>query len=142
MRSIIAIVLVVLTFALAGCQPVSVEQATADYCQSLEAFHASLLAVRGLDENSTVDEVQSAFDMMQVAFYELQQTAAGLTEAELEAVEQAYQDLSNVSREIEGTMTLAEAQATVEESAAAVDAAWEQVYADANCVSASATPAP
>jgi hypothetical protein len=52
---------------LVGCQPVTVEQATANYCQSLEAFNTGCLAVKGLDENSTVDEAQAAFASLRVA---------------------------------------------------------------------------
>lgn len=142
MRSLILVSLLVLTLVLAGCQPVTVEQATATYCQSLETFHAATLALRGLDETSTIDEIQATIDMVQVAYREMQQAAAGLTDAEVDAVEQAYQDLSNVRREIEGTMTVEEAKATIVASADAVDAAWEQLYADGECVTVSATPAP
>jgi hypothetical protein len=137
MRMLIAVLLVA-SVVMAACQPVSVEQATTDYCQSLQAFHASVLAVQGLDENSTIDEVEAAFALVEDSYRDVQQAGSILTEAELDALDQAYEDLSNVSREIEGSMTLGEAKGTVDESVAAVDAAWEQLYADAGCVSAAA----
>lgn len=142
MRGRIWVVLLIFALVLAGCQPVTVEQATATYCQSLQTFHASLQALGALDETSTIDEIQATLDLVQAAYWEMQQAAAGLSGAELDAVDQAYDDLRNVRRDIEGSMTVEEAQATVQTSVAEVEAAWEQLYADANCVGASATAAP
>lgn len=139
MRSLIGVSLLVLTMVMAACQPVSVEQATADYCQSLQTFHASVLAVKGLDETSTIEETQAAFDLVQASYRDLHESASVLTEAELDALDQAYEDLSNVPKSIEGSMTLGEAQATVQESVAAVDTAWEQLYTDAGCVNVEST---
>lgn len=133
MRKVLAVFFLMFTMVLAACQPVTIEEATANYCESLQAFNTARLAVKGLDADSTVDETQAAFTSLRVAYHDLRQASSSLTESELEALDQAYQDLENVAREIEGSMTLGEAQATVQDAQAAVDTAWEQLYADADC---------
>jgi hypothetical protein len=139
MRKLIGIVLLVSTLVLAACQPVTVEQATLNYCASLQAFQTASLAVKGLDENSTVDEAQAAFRALETAFQNVLWSSSTLSEAELDALQQSYQDLLNVSREIEGEDTLGEAQATVQASQEAVQAAWDDLYASADCANLLAT---
>jgi hypothetical protein len=106
----------------------------------LASFNAARLAVKGLDENSTVDEVQAAMGLLKAAFRDVQRSASVMRNAEIGELEQAYDDLNSLTRTIEGSMTVGEVQTSVQESVAAIDAAWDELYTAADCGNVVATP--
>jgi hypothetical protein len=113
---------------LAACNPVSLEDATAQYCQDLEDFQAAVDGLRALTTDSSVEETEAALAAVDDAYDDLARSADILEEAQIDNLDQAYEDLDDAIRDIEGTDTLGEAAASLSTQVDAVDAAWEELY--------------
>lgn len=109
MKKLILIpILTVLLLLLAACQP-SIDQAKANYCESLGNFAEAIANVRQIDENSTVDELKQAQQAVGEAWSALANSAGNLADAQFNEMEQAYRELERTVNDIPDDATVAEA---------------------------------
>jgi hypothetical protein len=132
MRSYLMLVVTFSVLLLAACQPVSPEQANADFCASLVAYEASLAGVASLTPESTVEEAEEAFGAVIDARDDVADAARILVDVNMDAVDEAYEDLDDAIRDIEQSESVGDAVTTIQEQLAAVRAAYDEVFS-ANC---------
>lgn len=92
-------------------RPPSVSEATADFCADVNAYARALLELRTIDENSTVEELQAAGEVVKDSLEALQASGAELSEARIAELETSQQDLQATVTSIPDDATLAQATA-------------------------------
>jgi outer membrane murein-binding lipoprotein Lpp len=126
-------VLAVLSILLmAGCQPVSVEEAQAQLCTQLTEFHAAMGALDAINADSTVDEAEAALKVVGDEWDDVVSSAYTVSDAKTENLEQAYEDLDDAIRDVSQGDTIQGAAASLQDEVANVNAAYDEVFA-ANC---------
>jgi hypothetical protein len=75
-----------------------------------------------------VEETEAALAAVDDAYDDLARSADVLEEAQIDNLDQAYEDLDDAVRDIEETDTLGEAATAISTQVDAVDAAWEELY--------------
>lgn len=120
-------------FVLTACQPVSVEEAKAQYCADLAAFQTAMAGVQALTPDSTVDEAEAALGAADDAWDDLRSSAYTVNDAEVENLEQAYEDLDDAIRDISEGDTIQDAAASLAGEVANVNAAYDALYAVTGC---------
>lgn len=96
---------------IASGRPPSVSEANADFCTDVNAYARALLELRTIDENSTVEELQTATGAVTDSLEAVRTSAAELSEARLAAVEASQQQLQATVTSIPNDATLAQATA-------------------------------
>ena len=104
-----------LVLLLAGC--VTIDQARTNYCESLGDFGQAVVAMRQIDENSTIDDVENAQKAVASAWNDLARAAGNYKDAQYDALEDAFKEFEDAIDDIPRDATLADAQVTVHESA-------------------------
>ena len=107
-------------------RPPSVSEATSDFCADMSDYTQSLLNLRTIDENSTVEDLQNAWTAVGESRQAVQESGAALSEARTAEMEATYDELQTTVSSIPNDATLAEAQAqlrlgTLNAAASAVD---------------------
>ena len=107
-------------------RPPSVSEATSDFCADMSDYAQSLLNLRTIDENSTVEDLQNAWTAVGESRQAVQESGAALSEARTAEMEATYDELQTTVSSIPNDATLAEAQAqlrlgTLNAAASAVD---------------------
>ncbi len=92
-------------------RPPSVSEATADFCADVNTYARALLELRTIDENSTVEELQAAGEVVKDSLEALQASGAELSEARIAELETSQQDLQATVTSIPNDATLAQATA-------------------------------
>jgi cell fate (sporulation/competence/biofilm development) regulator YlbF (YheA/YmcA/DUF963 family) len=128
MRSYLMLILIVPLLLLAACNPVSEEEAIAQYCQDLESFQAALAAVRGLTTDDTVEEATVALEALDDAFDEVRSSAYTLGDVRVEELEEAYEDLDDAIRDIEEGQTITDAAASIQAEVESINALYDELY--------------
>jgi hypothetical protein len=126
-KSFFLVVIVVLL--LAGCQPVSVEDAQAAFCSSLQEFGAALESVRALTTDSTVEEAQAAVEQVDEAWNDVLSAAYTLRSVEVDQLDEAMEDLDDAIRHIDPTDTITEAAESLQTQAQTVKTAYDELNA-------------
>jgi hypothetical protein len=120
---------------LAGCgQPISVEEAEAQFCDDLLEFKAAVNSLKALGPDATVEETEAAMELVDDAWDDVRSSAYTVEDAQYIALDEAYEDLDDALRDIEGETTLGEAAASIQDEVANVEAAYDEFY-DLNCIS-------
>lgn len=132
MRSLLLLILVVPMLLTAACNPITEEEAIAQYCSDLDEFHVALDAVRGLTTDDTIEEAEVAFKNLDDAYDEVRSSAYTLADVRADVLDEAYEDLDDALRDIEEGQTLNEAAASIQDELANVDAAYDEIYGE-NC---------
>jgi cell fate (sporulation/competence/biofilm development) regulator YlbF (YheA/YmcA/DUF963 family) len=132
MRGFLVLSLIVPLLLLAACNPITEEEAVAQYCADLDEFQTALAAVRGLTIDDTVEEAEVAFAALDDAFDEVQSSAYTLADVRVDELEEAYEDLDDAIRDIEEGQSLSDAATSVQDEVANIDAAYDAIYAE-NC---------
>ena len=109
---------VLLLFPLVSCGT-TVDSAKADFCDDLGAFGQSLAGLRGINAGSTKDDLQDATKDAQKAWDNLKDSASKLEGVQLDAVEDAFDDLKDSIQDVPDDATLAEGLADVKGAAVA-----------------------
>ena len=104
----------VLSLLVAACQP-SVDQAKADFCESLGEFAQAQLQFRQLNATSTKGDLNQAGSDLQRAWDDVKGSASDVAEAQLSGVEDALQTLQNDIGDIPDDATLAESEVTIKQ---------------------------
>ena len=112
---IIAVILVAagILLLMAFGRPPSVSEATTNFCTDVNDYATALLELRAIDENSTVQELQSAGQAVADSLDAVRSSAAELSEARLAALEGSQQELQDTITSIPNDVTLAQATAQV-----------------------------
>jgi hypothetical protein len=121
-------VIVILVLLLAGCQPVSVDEAKAQFCNDLAEYKAALGAVQALTPESTVEEAEAALETAQDEWYDVLNSAYLVRDANWENLDQAYEDLDDAIRQLEDVDTIQDAAAAVQAEVENVNAAYDEFY--------------
>jgi hypothetical protein len=117
---------------LAACNPVTEEEAIAQYCADLAEFQAAMAGVRGLTTDSTVDQAEAAFNAVDDAYDDLRSSAYTLADVQVDDLEEAYEDLDDAIRDIEPGQSISDAATSIQDEVANVDAAYDDLYS-ASC---------
>jgi hypothetical protein len=118
---------------LAGCgQPISVEEAEAQFCDDLLDFQAAVNGLRALGPDAPVEESEAAIELVEDTWDDVANSAYVVEDAQYEALEEAQEDLDDALRDIEDETTLGEAATMLQEEVANVQAAYAEFY-ELNC---------
>jgi hypothetical protein len=121
------------TLALGGCSE-SVDEASADYCTSVDNLDAELASLASLvSGDATLDEIQAQRDAVSGAYDETTAAAGDLEESVSSAAESAYGDFQDAVDAIPGDATLTEAAGQYADAARQYAASLATVAADAGC---------
>src|SRR5688572_16633185 len=108
MRSILMLMVILSVLVLTACQPVSPEQANADFCADLDAYKASLDGVAALTAENTVEEASAAFDAVADARDDLNDSANTLANLQLDQLDEAYEDLDDAIRDVDSSAVISD----------------------------------
>jgi hypothetical protein len=126
-KTILLTTIFVLSLVLAACQP-SVDQAKANFCENVGEFAQASVQFRALNATSTKDEASDAVSDLERAWNNLQESAADLTEAQVDGVEDALGDLKNSIQDIPDDATLAESELSVKQASLETMAETLQIF--------------
>ena len=132
MRRYLMLVVTLSLLVLAACQPVSPEQANADFCADLEAYKTALTSLTTLTPESTVQETNVVLGTVDEARENLQDSARILADVRLDDLDEAYEDMDDAIRDISETDTISSAVTTIQDQVANVSAAYDELFAG-NC---------
>jgi hypothetical protein len=119
MRKLTLLGLVILLLPLlAGCGT-TVDSAKAAFCDNLGAFSESLGGLRDIGIGSTKDDLQGALKDAENAWGDVKDSAGKLEDVQLDAVENAFDDLKDAIKNIPDDATLADALTAVKDAALA-----------------------
>lgn len=117
-----------------GCtEELTPEEAKTELCASLAELQTQVARLGTLTPQSTVDDVKAIGADIQTAYDDVQSKAEQVAEVNVNELQQAYQDLDAAIEGIPGDATVPEALAVIETQWTAVNTAWQDVIADANC---------
>lgn len=123
----IALVLLLLMFLVAGCNLQSAEEAQFEFCQALASYGESVQGLQSIDASTTVDELQAARNNLSEAREAVGEAAGDLREAQIRDAEAAWENLENAIDDIPGDATLGEAAATIRGQALILETEIEQI---------------
>jgi hypothetical protein len=130
MRRVSATVfLIVVTFVLVACAP-PIDKAKARFCQDLGAYGEAVIALRQVDEKTTVDELQSVVNAAVDAYGRLFRSAEDLRLSQIDALQEANRNLVKAAEGVSGQSTLGEAEETVQRAMADTMAAYVDIAND------------
>ena len=119
----------VMILLLAGCQPVSIEEAQAQLCLELDQFHAALEGVNALTPESTTEEAQAALELVADEWDDVQSSAYGYADAAYDNLDEAYEDLDDAVWDADEAATIGDAVTSVQDEVANVNAAYDEFRA-------------
>ena len=115
MKKIILLsVIFVLSLVLAACQP-AIDEKKSDFCKDLGDFAQAQGQFRQLNETSTKDDVEEAASDLQRSWERVKDSAADVAEAQLNNVEDAWENLKRDIDDIPNDATLAEAELMIKQ---------------------------
>ena len=129
---IVMMLLVPLALMVASCGE-DTQEAEKNLCQSLNEFESALIALGDISLDSTVDEIQKNWEDVESAWNNVVSDAEAVATAKSDDLEKAYDDLKKAIDDIPGDATITEALQSIADEAAAVDAAWQQLFSDLDC---------
>jgi hypothetical protein len=121
-----------LALALA-CSSPSAADAQATLCSNLTTFQLSVEEFSNLDRYSTTGEVKAAADVVRHSFEAVRQANAEVNNAQVEALENAYQDLQGAIDNLPDETPIAEAVRSLQPQIAAVRSARQEVTSGVEC---------
>ena len=138
-----AAVLAVASLGVAACSDdkPSVEEARLSLCADLDAFRTTVHSLRALSGESTLGDFKAARADVQGAWGDVQSSAAEVEDASVDSLEAAYIQLDAAIANIDSDASLVAALGSISSEVAAVDAAWDEYYANAGCVTSPTRPA-
>jgi hypothetical protein len=109
------------------------EEAAADLCGELDELATALGGVASLTAESTVDEAEEALAAVNDEVDDLGPAAQDVAEDRADELDSAYEDLDEAVSRREGEETLGDAATEVQQAAAGVAAAREELFTSAGC---------
>ena len=123
------VLLIVAAFVFVACAP-PIDKAKARFCQDLGAYGEAVIALRQVDEKTTVDELQSAVNAAVDAYGRLFRSAEDLRLSQIDALQEANRNLVKAAEGVSGQSTLGEAEETVQRAMADTMAAYVDIAND------------
>jgi hypothetical protein len=114
MRKSVFLLAAVATLVLAGCAQPSVGDAKTQFCTDLKAVGTAVDGVKALTPTSTVEEAQTATKTLESSWTTLKTSAATLKEVQLQATEDAYNQIVGMMKGVSDQATLAQATTGVQ----------------------------
>lgn len=111
----------------------SEEEATAQLCEDLDALEAADAAFDDLGGDSTIDEIRATNDAYNEALDDAVGSARDVANVRTQPIEDAYDNLAQAVNDIPGDATITEALVSIADELGAVDAAWDQAFAEIDC---------
>jgi hypothetical protein len=90
--------------------------AEAEVCAGVDVVQAALRQVQALNRGSTIEEVEAARDGLRTSIDGFRASVAGLAEADQNAMENGFEDISAAIDDLGGSDTIGEAAADVQAS--------------------------
>jgi hypothetical protein len=133
MKSILAIFTISVLGAVGCSSQPSLEEAQAELCTNLAVLQQNMASLAAVGQNSTVGQLKDAQAAVSESFQAVKDSVAQVQGIEIDALDQAYQNLDKAVNDISDNDTIADAVASVQPAVADVQAAQEQLYAGASC---------
>lgn len=120
MKKFMAVVVIALVtvVVLAGCQPVTPQEAESQYCTDLAAVKTAAEQVKALNADSTIDEAQAAIQELGKAMETAAISSVDVKEAQWDAIDEAFKTMQQDINDISGSDTVGEASQVVAEAQA------------------------
>jgi hypothetical protein len=126
----------VAALALAACST-SVEDATAAYCDDLEALASSLGSVSSLSASSSIEDFEDTADAIGDAFDDVKSSAADVDGAVTDEIDSARSDFRDAVGDISDSDSLADGIAGVQAAATAYVDAVASTISKVDCSASS-----
>jgi heat shock protein HslJ len=123
MKNLILILAMLALVGLAGCGNQTPEEATAQFCSSLQEFDAAIQQLEQITPENTVGELNQSRDDVDDAWKQVTRSAEQLRDARIDSIEDAWTSLERTMRSISNRDTIADAVAEVNAAALQVRAA-------------------
>ena len=136
LTKILAACLVVASLAFAACggdDDPSPDEAQAELCSNLEELQTEVTALSELGLNSTVADIEDAFESIQGAFEEVVSSAEEVAGAETEQLSDALDSLESAVSDIGGDTPIADALAAIQDSLSSLGSAWQELFTTTDC---------
>lgn len=130
---LIGIIVAVLSIAAVACDDESEEELIATLCADIVDLRGADAAFDTLNENSTLDEIQSVNVAYSQALDDVIDSASDVADVRSEPVEAAYNDLNQAIADIPGDATVTEALLSIEDELVAIDNAYATAFASLGC---------
>lgn len=127
MKTLIVIVAAAALLGLASCGNQTPEEATANFCASLQAFDDSVQSLQQITASNTMGELKQARNAVADAWKQVTRSAKQLSEARIDSIDDAWTSLERTIRSISQRDTIADAAAEVSAGAAQVRVAVASV---------------
>ena len=123
--------------ALSACGSESTAEAKSDFCTSLDEFSSTVMSYDGLDPSTaTNDELDSAEDDIVRAWEDVQDEADDWTDADDNALADAYDDLYWAIQYLPGSNTAEDNLEDLEDELEAMPAAFHETFDGSGCTTA------
>ncbi len=119
-------------FTACGSDEPTVDEAKADFCQSIADAADAEATLTDISVDTTLDDVESAVADLEAAVAEVRDAAQEVGQAEADALQTAYEDLQSSVSGIGGSETIGEAAASVATARDTFVAQWEAIRSQ-NC---------
>ena len=131
--TIVMLLLIPLVFVAASCGGTDTKEAETNLCKSLNEFEAALIALGDISLDSTVEDIQNNYKAVEDAWKKVVADTENVGTARSDDLKKAYDNLDKAINNIPGDATVTEALESIADEAAAVVAAWEQLFNDLDC---------
>jgi hypothetical protein len=128
----VIMLLVPLALIAASCGT-DTKEAETNLCKSLNEFETALLGLLDISLDSSIEDIQQNFKDVEDAWNKVVSDAEKVGTARSDDLQKAYDDLKKAIDDIPGDATITEALESLSDDAAAVVAAWEQLFSDLDC---------
>ncbi|HEY9616310.1 MAG TPA: hypothetical protein V6C64_05700 [Microcoleaceae cyanobacterium] len=135
MKTPILMAAIVLLIAATGCGNGASNTAArqAELCQDLASLKTAVATLRSMGPNNTVKELKQARKDVDDRYEEVKKSAQAVQEAQIDDLRKARKQLETAVKKIPDKATLAQAQASIKDEVAAVDAALAQLNTSVKC---------
>lgn len=121
-------------FAFVACDDEPTQEAANEqFCDDASDLIASLRAIRDLDLNSTVEEIDAARESARDAYADMIASAEGVVDVRLDDLEAAYDQLQEAVDNLDEGATLEDALSEVDDEIENVALEASQVLNDVDC---------
>jgi hypothetical protein len=131
--TIVMLLLIPLVLVAASCGGTDTKEAETNLCKSLNDFEAALIALGDISLDSTVEDIQNNYKAVEDAWNKVVADTENVGTARSDDLKKAYDNLDKAIDDIPGDATVTEALQSIADEAAAVVAAWEQLFNDLDC---------
>jgi hypothetical protein len=122
-------ILLILTLAalLSACGQPSSAEAKDTFCGTLPQLNASALKVKAINPNTSIEQAKEYGNELQAAWADTKSAAADVHEAQVDALQEAYDEMIREINAISDEEAIAGAQAQIEASVQKFEAAHQAI---------------